>query len=497
MNMTLGRRTFLRAAGLTAVGAVAAACTSKPGPQVPQTSPTTRASVPPSTSAKPSGPPDWNALRGKLSGDLVVSGDSGFASAKRAFNPLFDGRNPAAVAKCAKPEDVQACVEAAGGRIPLAARSGGHSYAGYSCPDRALVVDLRALNSVEVRDDGIAEIGAGARLSDVYEALAAKGRCLPAGTCPTVGIAGLALGGGLGVLTRKFGLTADHMESARIVTADGVSRTASADGDADLHWALRGGGGGNFGIVTSFEFSTEAAPGQLTVFHLEFAAGSAAEVLGAWQDWIAEAPAELWANCVVEGGSPPRARVSGCYVGASARANTMLTQLTRRTGARVTNRNVRTMNYLAAMRHFAGSSGKTGFVASSRVLEKRMDEPGTLAALVNDRPDMDLLFDPLGGAVSTVDATATAFPHRGALATVQVYADTEAGQYRSAASQVDDAQRDIAEQVGRGAYVNYIDPAQRDWPQAYYGNNLNRLRQVTNLYDPDGVFAFAQGLRTR
>src|SRR5947208_10584473 len=105
MNMTVGRRTFLRAAGLTAVGAVAAACTAKPGPSVPQTSPTSRTTAPPSTSSKPSGPPDWNALRGKLSGDLVLPDDGGFATAKRAFNPLFDGSNPAAVAKCAKPED--------------------------------------------------------------------------------------------------------------------------------------------------------------------------------------------------------------------------------------------------------------------------------------------------------------------------------------------------------------------------------------------------------
>ncbi|MCP3798812.1 FAD-dependent oxidoreductase [Allokutzneria sp. A3M-2-11 16] len=488
------RRNFLRTAGGFGAFALLTAC-GDGGPATTTTAATTPTTAPPSTATAV--PPDWDGLKSRLKGTLAQPGQPGYDAA-RPFNTALAKTSPSAVAQVRGVEDVQTCIEMARrSHIPIAARSGGHSYAGYSCPDRALVVDLRTVNSVEVRGDGTAEVGAGARLSDVYEALAAKGRCLPAGTCPTVGIAGLALGGGLGVLTRKFGLTADHMVSARIVTADGVNHTASADGDSDLHWALRGGGGGNFGIVTSFEFSTEAAPGQLTVFHLEFAAGSSAEVLGAWQDWIGEAPTELWANCVIEGGSPPRPRVSGCYVGASARANTMLTQLARRTGARVTNRNVQTMNYLSAMRHFAGSSGKTGFVASSRVLEKRMDEPGSLAALVNDRPDMDLLFDPLGGAVSTVDATATAFPHRGALATVQVYADTEAGQFRSVASQVDNAQRDIAEQVGRGAYVNYIDPAQRDWPQAYYGNNLSRLRQVANTYDPDGVFAFAQGLRTR
>ncbi|MFB9907134.1 FAD-binding oxidoreductase [Allokutzneria oryzae] len=492
---SVDRRNFLRAAGGFGAFALLTAC----GDGGPATTPTP--SLVPTTTAPPSTttavPPDWDNLKARLNGRVARPGESGY-NAARPFNTALPKTAPAAVAQVRGVDDVQACIELARrSHIPIAARSGGHSYAGYSFPDNGLVVDLRQLASVEVRDDGVVEIGAGAKLADVYAALAAEGRCLPAGTCPSVGIAGLALGGGLGVLTRKFGLTSDHMLSARIVTADGVARTASADGDADLHWALRGSGGGNFGVVTSFEFSTEKAPSQLTVFHLAFPAGASAEVLGAWQDWIAEAPAELWANCVVEGGSPPKCRVSGCYVGTSARVNTMLTQLVRRTGSRTTSRTVQTLSYLAAMRHFANTSGKTGFVASSRVLEKRMDEPGTLATLVNDRPEMDLLFDPLGGAVSTVDGSATAFPHRSALATVQVYVDTEAANQRAAASEVDTVQREIADQAGRGAYVNYIDPAQRDWPQAYYGNNLNRLRQVANLYDPDGVFAFAQGLRTR
>ncbi|GAA4000260.1 FAD-binding oxidoreductase [Allokutzneria multivorans] len=489
------RRNFLRAAGGLGALALLTACgeggqTTTPTPTV---DPTTTA--PPSTTT--AAPMDWDGLKSRLKGTLARPGQNGYEAA-RPFNTALAKTSPEAVAQVRGVEDVQTCIDMARrSHTPIAARSGGHSYAGYSCPDKALVVDLRSLNSVEVRDDGVAEIGAGARLSDVYAALAASGRCLPAGTCPTVGIAGLALGGGLGVLTRKFGLTADHMLSARIVTADGVNRMASADGDSDLHWALRGSGGGNFGIVTSFEFSTEAAPSQLTVFHLEFAPGSAAEVLGAWQDWISEAPPEMWANCVVEGGSPPKARVSGCFVGAAGRVSTMLNQLAKNSGARIANRSSQTMNYASAMRHFAGSSGKTGFVASSRVVEKRMDDPSKLVSLVNDLPDMDLLFDPLGGAVSTVDATASAFPHRNALATVQVYADTEAGQARAVASHVDNAQRAIADHAGRGAYVNYIDPAQRDWPQAYYGNNLNRLRQISSTYDPDGVFAFAQGLRTR
>src|SRR5439155_12607662 len=122
-------------------------------------------------------------------------------------------------------------------------RSGGHSYAGYCVPEGGLVADLARMSQVTVHPDGTAEIGAGAKLIDIYSRLAAAGRCLPAGSCPSVGISGLTLGGGIGVLSRKFGLTCDRMVSARLVTADAQLRTASADSEPDLFWALRGGGG--------------------------------------------------------------------------------------------------------------------------------------------------------------------------------------------------------------------------------------------------------------
>ncbi|WP_275291691.1 FAD-binding oxidoreductase [Amycolatopsis sp. La24] len=485
MNMTLGRRTFLRAAGLTAVGAVAAACTAKPGPSVPQTSPTTRTSVPPSTSSKPSGPPDWNALRGKLSGDLVLPSDDGFATAKRAFNPLFDGHNPAAVAKCAKPEDVQACVEAAGGRVPLAARSGGHSYAGYSAPDGGLVLDVGGMAGVDVQGDQVV-IGAGAKLGDVYSALAKAGRCLPAGSCPTVGIAGLALGGGIGVLTRKYGLTCDRLQSAQIVTPDGKLRTVSAQADDDLFWALRGGGGGNFGVVTSFTFTTVEAP-TVTVFSLKFPSGSASDVVDAWQRWLPSAPPELWSNCVVSGGPSGACRVGGAFVGSSAGLTSALS------GFSVTpsSRTMKTLSYGAAMNYFSGSSERQTFVASSRIITDPVDG-GKIADLASGHKGMDLLIDGLGGAVGDIAPTATAFPHRKALASIQVYAPATASSQDAARKSVSTVVGGLADAGARGGYVNYIDPDLPDWKSAYYGDNAARLDQVAKKYDPNGVFNFAQ-----
>lgn len=446
----------------------------------------------PSSTTMAVGPPDWNALRAKISGGLIRPGESGFEQAAHIFNPLFDSRRPAAVARCTTPEDVQACVREAASKVPIAARSGGHSYGGYSVPDGGLVIDVGHMSKVDIRQDGTVVIGAGARLKDVYAALASAGRCLPAGSCPTVGIAGLTLGGGIGVLTRKYGLTCDRLISAQTVTADGQLRVASAESESDLFWALRGGGGGNFAVVTSFTFSTEPAP-DLTVFSLSFPAGSAADVLGGWQQWIAAAPPELWSNLVISGGSPVRCRVGGCFVGGSPALTTLLDDLVAKGGGAATSRMVKTKDYLGAMQYFSGSEERQMFVGSSRILGRPVAEPAGLAELMTGGRG-ELLIDSLGGAVATVAPTDTAFWHRRALASIQVYCPTTLDTRDAATKSVAEVVAGLAAIGADGGYVNYIDPALPDWMTAYYGENAKRLRQVAQKYDPSKVFGFAQGV---
>jgi FAD/FMN-containing dehydrogenase len=473
---TVGRRTVL--AGALGLAGLAACGTSA-------------ATAPAATTAAP--PPDWSALRSRLAGTLVLPGEPGYATAKLSHDTLFDDHDPAAVAACANPSDVQACLEfgrAAG--LPVAARSGGHSYAGYSVPPGGLVVDVTAMAAVDVHPNGTAVIGAGARLADVYTALAAAGRCLPAGSCPTVGIAGLTLGGGQGVLTRAYGLTCDTMVSADVVTPDGVLRNANGTDEPDLHWALRGGGGGNGGIVTAFGFATVPAP-RVTVFSLRFPTGSALDVLGAWQPWMSAAPDELWSTCSVSSGPTPTARISGAFVGPEAACRAHLDALLA-TAPATTSANVSERDYLAAMRFFAGSSDRETFVASSRVLPAPLPDPAKLVALLS-RPGVSVLLDALGGAVSRLDPTATAYPHRTAFATAQIYASVPAGgdpaPARAAVGEVRDRLGAI---TGNTGYVNYIDPDLPDWQSAYYGANLDRLRSTVTRYDPDRVLAFSQGL---
>lgn len=423
-----------------------------------------------------------------MSGQLVLAGEDGFAY--QGFNPVWDGQKPAAIAKVTSAADVQACVEAARGRVAIAARSGGHSYAGYSSPSGGLQVDVRGLAGVEVLPGGQVRVGSGAALGDVAKTLVASGQCLPTGTCPSVGVAGLTLGGGIGVLSRKYGLTCDHLVSATVVTADGRLLTASAQQEPDLFWALRGGGGGNFGIVTEFVFGTVPAP-EVTVFSLSYPAGAAADVLGAWQSWIAQAPDELWSNVVVRGGAQPSCRIGGCFIGSVGALAALVNQL-----PAPVQRFIQPKSYAEATQYFAGGPiDRESAVASSRIVRDPIGDPAKAVDLLAGQSDETyLIFDGLRGAVAAVAPDATAFPHRTALANVQIYLKTPPEAADEARTRLAAIRDGLGALVGDSGYVNYIDPQMPQWAQAYYGGNLARLKEVATKYDPDRVFAFAQSV---
>nr|CEL17167.1 FAD-linked oxidoreductase family [Kibdelosporangium sp. MJ126-NF4]CTQ91604.1 FAD-linked oxidoreductase family [Kibdelosporangium sp. MJ126-NF4] len=454
-------------------------------------------------------PPDWQRLRTRLGGALHLPQDPGYATARQGFFTLHDGQRPAAVARCARTEDVQACIEfAAATQTPIAARSGGHSYAGYSTRDGSLVADVRALSAVQVNRDGTATVGAGAQLIDVYSALARSGRMLPGGTCPSVGIAGLTLGGGLGVTARKYGLTCDRLVSARIVTSDSKLRTVSAAQEPDLFWALRGGGGGNFGIVTSFTFRTAPAA-DLTVFELEFPAAALAELLGGWQAWAV--PDEVWSNLDVQGDARATSWVAGCFVGTEAQLRPHLDNLVRLVGTQPIVRRTKQYDYIDAMRYFAGCAelsqqecrpswaGDSGqldrasYVSTSRMLGTAIRDTSAMAALLRSAPGLYTQFASFGGAIARVGVADTAFPYRKSLASMQIIHPVD-GDEHTARQAIGHVRDEVGRQFGQTGYVNYIDPRMPNWAQAYYGANLTGLRAVAKRYDPQRVFAFPQGL---
>ncbi len=359
--LTMSRRKFLALCAVGTLSGIAAACQDEPvkgSKATPSPAPTRR----PSPTRQPSPTSaDWSELSKSLQGTLIRPNSSYYSTAHQLFNPRFDYIHPAAIAYCVSPADVQTCIAFAQRfGVPLAARSGGHSYAGYSTTT-GLVLDVSRMNTVTVdAGAGTANVGAGTRLIDVYAALAQYGLVLPAGTCPTVGIAGLALGGGVGVLGRKLGLTCDSLLAAQIVVADGRVLTCDTNHEPKLFWALRGGGGGNFGVVTSFTFRVYPVA-SLSLFTLNWPWSSAADVLDAWQNWAPQAPDELWSNCLFQAtsdkGAEPFVQVGGVYMGEATSLNVLLQPLINRINAGLTNRYVSDVGLLDAMLYEANCAG--------------------------------------------------------------------------------------------------------------------------------------------
>ena len=233
--------------------------------------------------------------------------------------------------------DVQAVVRWANRfGVRLVARSGGHSYAGYSTSSQGVVVDLGRMRGVRVAG-GRATVGPGAQLIDLYAPSSRRGLLVPGGSCPSVGVGGLALGGGHGLSGRRFGLTSDNLRAATVVTADGRARRVSRQAGEDLFWACRGGGGGNFGIVTSLAFATHRAAGG-SWFFVSWPWSQAAEALAAWQAFAPEAPPALTSifSLGTSGGSgSPRVTALGQHFGSESALRRLIRPLARVDGAQV------------------------------------------------------------------------------------------------------------------------------------------------------------------
>jgi FAD/FMN-containing dehydrogenase len=518
----MSRRRFLtQGAGAAVVlGAGLAGC-GRGAPTSAQGTTTTGA---PTTTG---GPPDYGDLAAQLSGTVVVPSDAAYATDKQLYNTRFDTIDPAAIAYCRTATDVQRSVAFARAHgVRLAARSGGHSYGGYSLTEGGLVIDVTSMASVTNHAAaGTATVGAGTRLIDLYSQLGSAGVALPGGSCPTVGIAGLTLGGGIGVFGRLYGLTCDNLASLQLVTADGRLVTCGPEENPDLYWASRGGGGGNFGVATSFTFTVHPVP-DIALFTLAFPAASAADVLGAWLAWIGSTPDELWSNCqLLSAGSAGgiTVKVTGVYAGSTTACSQALAPLLAAVGTAPTYNFVGPEPYQKAMMIEAGCEGDTvaqchlpsqnpagilsraTFAAKSAYLTAPLPAAvlssvvGDLQALAADVPSVGggFVFDAYGGAINRVAGDATAFVHRDALCAIEYDVNWSPGAPApvvAASTQWLATAQSHLDPVADGAYQNYIDPTLADWPQAYYGANLSRLMAIKRAVDPDDVFSFAQSI---
>jgi FAD/FMN-containing dehydrogenase len=532
--MVQGRRAFLRWAAAAGGAGLLSSCTrsastgaaNSTASKAAATAGATGAGAAPAATGSPA-PADWTALGHDLSGPLVRPGEAAYTVSKWLFDPRFDSLHPAGIAYCRNPHDVATCLAFVRKySVPVAARCGGHSYAGWSSSS-GLIVDVTRMAGVNV-SGSTATVGAGTHLIDFYSGLAARGRAVPGGSCPTVGIAGLTLGGGVGVVSRAYGLTSDNVQSLQIVTADGQVRTCSSSQNSDLFWACRGGGGGNFGVVTSFTFGTHPA-GEIVLFFLSWPWSQAARVISAWQSWAPHAPDALWSNlhlAAAPGGSVPTIEVGGTYLGSIGAASAQLEKLYAAAGSSPSSPFMETTSWLHAMlveagcasltvnechlptQNPAGQLSRASEYAKSDFFTKPLSSQGigTLLSGVEGfqraggAPGASggIAFDALGGAVNRIAPGATAFVHRNALFQAQYTTTWPVGSASAAVSRQHAWQQSFWQSMrpyaSGQAYQNYVDPALTNWQQAYYGANYTRLTQVKARYDPDRVFTFPQAV---
>jgi FAD/FMN-containing dehydrogenase len=452
--------------------------------------------------------PRLAALARVLDGDLVVPSDATYGQARALWNPRFDGIRPLAIAYVATVADVRRAIKwAKGYRVDFAVRSGGHSFGGFSTTT-GLVLDLSRLSNIDLRPDGSAQVGAGARLGQVYEALWTGGRAVPLGSCPTVGVSGLTLGGGHGFSSRALGLACDNVVGTEILTADGRVRLCDDRNHPDLFWALRGGGVESYGVVTKLLFRTHPV-GIVTTVNLEWPWSEATKAILAWQGFAPSAPDAL--SCVLPlsppatAGAPPRISLNGQVFGTRDEALAILRPLTDVVPPMKVTAVQRP--FIVAVHYFAGGNPpRRSYAAKSNYGLKPLPAAaldvivGAVEAAARDRrlASTEVALFAHGGAINRVGRDATAFVHRNALFSIRYTAFWDAPAGTTAANRAWLRSTHAAMQpYVTGAVTNYADPDLVDWRTAYYGSHLKRLVAVKRRYDPGNLFRFAQSIPTR
>jgi hypothetical protein len=453
----------------------------------------------------------WDELAQRLQGSLVLPDDDAYGSLYPPFNRRYEDVRPQGIASCLDSSDVrESILWAREHEIPVAIRSGGHNYAGYSTTE-GLLVDLGQMGSVDVDDDtGVATVQVGARNTDVYAELQPHEAAISAGRCPTVAIGGLVLGGGIGFSSRKLGLTCDSLSETEIVTADGQILTCNEKENEDLFWACRGGSGGNFGVNVSYTF--QATPVKdVSIYDLQWDLKDGEKVLPALQEVALQAPDDF--SCRMGGGrsgeegggrGPANVNALGQYFGPREELLELLEPVLRL--AEPTKKVIEDMTFWQAKDYFFHNTPIDRFQVKSAFIKEPLPEQGIEELLrhVDGWPGSSnedgggFAMFTLGGAISDIPKEDTAYVHRDSrflLAIDSSWASSDSERTgQENIEWVEGFAEGMRPYTTEYAYQNFIDRSQPDWANAYYGDNLDRLAGVKRDRDPDDFFQFAQSV---
>ena len=444
------------------------------------------------------------AFASGLRGALIREGAEEYEKARRIWNDMID-RRPSLMARCSSPQDVACAVAFARDHgIPLSVRGGGHGAAGNAICDGGIVVDLSAMRTVRVDPSArTATAAGGATWRDLDTATQAHGLATTGGVVSDTGIGGLTLGGGFGILMRKYGLACDNLLEAEVVTADGRIRRVDADEESDLFWALRGGGG-NFGVVTSFTYRVHPV-GRILWGPIIHSIDQAASVVHHYLEHTADAPDELvvYAGFLFGPDGAPVFAVVPAWVGPIEEGLRALRPL-REFGSPVADmvaearymdhRAIFDQSYPPGMRNYWKASMVTGWTDDVIDGLRKL-----FARSASNSPGTAVVLEPLGGAIDRVGASDTAFAHRGSAYTALITASWQ-DPARDAANQkwVRDAWEALGPSRAGGVYVNYMQSVEEEGEvrvREAYGANYLRLAKVKAKYDPENLFCMNQNIR--
>jgi len=439
-------------------------------------------------------------LRGSLQGRVLREGDADYDERRAVWNALID-RRPALIVECAGAADVVSCVNFARSHaLPVSVRSGGHNIAGSAACDGGLMVDFSVMKEIRVNSAArTVMVEPGATSGELAGKTQAFGLATPGGICSETGIAGVALGGGFGWMTRKHGLALDNILSLDMVTADGKLRKVNASKNAELFSAVRGTHS-NFGVVTSLEFQLHPVGPEVLAGMVMHPLDKGKEALRFYRDYTSKAPEEMsaWAALLTSPDGHPMVAILACYVGDLDAAHDVVAPL-KEFGPPIADM-LQPMPYVNALSLIdeAFPRGRLNYWKDA-LLNGLSD--GTIEALVEGFKDVgspysSILIEHLGGAMSKVEQDATAFGARDApYDCVMMPVWTDPAESDRHIGWADGLWQAIQPDAADGVYVNYLGDEGEERVKAAYGANYDRLAKLKAKYDPDNLFRVNQNIK--
>lgn len=434
-----------------------------------------------------------------LHGQLIRAGDDAYEASRKVWNGMID-RFPGLIARCTGVTDVITAVNfARNNNLLVAIRGGGHSIPGHSVCDGGLVIDLSPMKGIWVDPQrSVARAQAGVTWAELDRETETFGLVTPGGVISTTGIAGLTLGGGVGWLVRKYGLSCDNLVSVDLVTANGEPITASESENEDLFWALRGGGG-NFGVGTSFEYRLHPhgpVTGGLVIHPRE----KAKDVLRFYRDFMGSAPDELtaYAAFVTTPDGMPAVAILGCYSGPPAGGEATMRPLKEFGPPMADLIGLIPHTQMQSLLDAGFPRGNHNYWRATYIKELSEELFDVLIDYANKAPSplTAIIIEHYGGAASRVSETATAFPHRRLTYDLNIVAQWQPGMDEEANLKwVDEISEAVKPFAADGVYLNFLGDEGEGKVRAAFGGNYDRLVEIKTKYDPTNMFSLNQNVR--